>query len=89
VQDVGDWLEGLMTPAATLTRGDVYRIGADVDLLRIARSVVRVGPDNIRPEDLLDHYVRDWRTKYANDERFAVEWDADGMPSIVYDEDGE
>ena len=31
----------------------------------------------------------DWRTKYANDERFAVEWDADGMPSIIYDEDGE
>jgi hypothetical protein len=89
IHDVGDWLEGLMTPAATLTRGDLYRAGADVDLLRMARSVVRVGPDNIRPEDLLDHYVPGWRTTYGSDERFAVEWDADGMPSIVYREDDE
>jgi hypothetical protein len=89
VHDVGDWLEGLMTPAATLSRADLYRVGADVDLLRMARSVVRVGPDNIRPEDLLDHYVEGWRTRHANDERFSVEWDSEGAPSIVYREDGE
>jgi hypothetical protein len=89
LDDIGDWLEGLMTPSATLTRCDLYRFGVDVDLLRIARSAVRVGPDNIRPEDLLDVYVPDWRTKYPNDERFAVEWDDEGMPSITFREDGE
>ena len=89
VHDVGDWLEGLMSPVATLTRADLYRAGADVNLLRMARSVVRAGPDNVRPEDLLDHYVEGWRTKYGDDERFAVEWDADVMPTIVYREEGE
>jgi hypothetical protein len=89
VHDVGDWLEGLMTRSTTLTRADLYRLNADVGLLRMARSAVRAGPDNVRPEDLLDHFVADWRTRYANDERFAVELDMDGMPSIVYREDGE
>jgi len=89
VTDVGHWIEGIMSPSTTLTRADLYRAGAAVDLLRMARSVVRVGPDNIRPEDLLDHYVANWRTKYANDERFGVEWDQEGMPSIIYHEDGE
>lgn len=89
VHDVGDWLEGLMTPAATLTRADLYRADAGVDLLRMARSVVRAGPDNVRPEDLLDRYVEGWRTKWGNDERFVVDWDNDGMPSIVYREDRE
>lgn len=70
--------------APGLARPDLYRAGADVNLLRMARSVVRVDPDNIRPEDLLDRYVEGWRTTYANDERFAVEWDAEGMPSVVY-----
>lgn len=78
-----------MSPVATLTRADLYRAGADVNLLRMARSVVRAGPDNVRPEDLLDHYVEGWRTKYGDDERFAVEWDADVMPTIVYREEGE
>jgi hypothetical protein len=89
VEDVGDWLEGLMSPIATLTRADLYRVGADVDLLRMARSAVRVGPDNVRPEDLLDHYIEGWRTQHGADERFAVEWDPEGMPSIVYREDGD
>lgn len=89
IQDVGDWLEGLVSPAATLTRADLYRFGAGVDLLRMARSVVRIGPDNIRPEDLLDAYVEGWRSKFANDERFGVEWDEEGMPSVVYREGGE
>ena len=55
----------------------------------MARSVVRFAPDNIRAEDLLDHHVPGWRTKFGNDERFAVEWDAEGTPSIIYREDGE
>jgi hypothetical protein len=86
VQDVGDWLEGLVSTVSTLTRADLYRIGAAVDLLRMARSVVRAGPDNLRPEDLLDHYVDGWRRRFANDERVGIQWDADGMPSIVYRE---
>jgi hypothetical protein len=87
LSDAGHWLEGLMTRSATLTRADLYRAGADVDLLRMARSVVRPGPDNVRPEDLLDHYVSDWRTRFANDDRFKVEWDEEQMPSIVVRED--
>lgn len=89
IPDVGDWLEGLVSPASTLTRADLYRLGAAVDLLRMARSVVRAGPDNVRPEDLLDHYVGGWRRRFANDERVGIEWDAEGLPSIVYREDSE
>ncbi len=89
IQDVGDWLEGLVSPTSTLTRADLYRVGAAVDLLRMARSVVRAGPDNVRPEDLLDHYVDGWRRRFGNDERVGIQWDSDGMPSIVYREDDE
>jgi hypothetical protein len=89
IHDVGDWLEGLVSPDATLTRADLYRTGADVDLLRMARSVVRAGPDNIRPEDVLDHYAQGWRTQFATDDRVTVEWDSEGMPSIIYRGDGE
>lgn len=87
IQDAGDWLEGLVSAASTLTRADLYRIGAGVDLLRMARSVVRAGPDNLRPEDLLDHYVQGWRRRFGTDERVGLRWDDDGMPSIVYRED--
>lgn len=88
VHDVGDWLEGLMTPLSTVTRADLYRMDADVNLLRMARSVVRVGPDNVRPEDLLDFYVDGWRNTHGNDRRYVVEWSDDGMPSIFVREDG-
>lgn len=89
VHDVGQWLEGLVSPAATLTRVDLYRLGGNINLLRMARSVVRVGPDNIRPEDLLDYHVEDWRGRFGNDDRYVVEWDEDRMPSILYREDNE
>lgn len=87
IRDAGDWLEGLVSATSTLTRADLYRVGAAVDLLRMARSAVRTGPDNLRPEDLLDHYVEGWRRRFANDERVGLRWDDDGMPSIVYRED--
>jgi hypothetical protein len=86
--DVGYWLEAPMSAETTLTRADLYRSGAAVDLLRMARSSVRVGPDNLRPDQVLDAHVPDWRRTHARDDRFAVQWDDDGMPSIVVDEPG-
>lgn len=86
--DVGYWLEAPMSAETTLTRADLYRGGAAVDLLRMARSSVRVAPDTLRPEQVLDVHVPGWRRSHARDERFAVRWDEEGMPSIVVDNPG-
>lgn len=86
LRDAGYWLEAPMSAETTLTRADVYRTGAAVDLLRMARSCVRVGPDNLRPEQVLEAHVPGWRRTHARDERFKVRWDDEGMPSIVVEE---
>lgn len=86
--DVGYWLEAPMSAETTLTRADLYRAGAGVDLLRMARSGVRAAPDNLGPEQVLDAHVPGWRRSHGRDERFAVTWDDEGMPSIGIDEPG-
>lgn len=76
IADVGTWLEMPLSDQATLTPVDVYT-GGHIGLLfdHVAGHLAAHG--------VLDQHDPDWRTRYAVDDRFAVEQAGDGHLSIV------
>ena len=86
VDDVDYCLTSPMSSESSAARMDLYRVGAAVDLTRLARSQERLGLDSAFPYRILDFYIPDWRITNGSDERFSVVWDSNGIPSIVFEE---